>query len=115
MRRLEEEAEEEEAEEDWTPTRPEAVSEAGVDAKAEEEEAPLRALPIALPATPPQLLGVVLPPTPTAPPTPTPFTPADAPSAAGSEAPTSHSSHSVQERRKRLLLVSQASRILSRG
>ena len=111
----EEEAEEEEAEEDWTPTRPEAVSEAGVDAKAEEEEAPLRALPIALPATPPQLLGVVLPPTPTAPPTPTPFTPADAPSAAGSEAPTSHSSHSVQERRKRLLLVSQASRILSRG
>ena len=137
----EEEEEEEEAETDWTPTRPEAVSkeeadakaeaeakakeeadakaEAEADAKAEAEEAPLRAtpiaLPIALPATAPQLRGAVQPPTATAPPTPTPSTPADAPSAAGSEAPTSHSSQSVQERRKRLLLVSQASRILSRG
>jgi hypothetical protein len=136
-----EEEEEEEAETDWTPTRPEAVSkeeadakaeaeaqakeeadakaEAEADAKAEAEDAPLRAmpiaLPIALPATAPQLRGAVQPPTATAPPTPTPSTPADAPSAAGSEAPTSHSSQSVQERRKRLLLVSQASRILSRG
>ena len=136
-----EEEEEEEAETDWTPTRPEAVSEeeanakaeakakakeeadakaeAEADAKAEAEEAPLRAtpiaLPIALPATAPQLRGAVQPPTATAPPTPTPSTPADAPSAAGSEALTSHSSQSVQERRKRLLLVSQASRILSRG
>lgn len=136
-----EEEEEEESETDWTPTRPEAVSEeeanakaeakakakeeadakaeAEADAKAEAEEAPLRAtpiaLPIALPATAPQLRGAVQPPTATAPPTPTPSTPADAPSAAGSEALTSHSSQSVQERRKRLLLVSQASRILSRG
>ena len=137
----EEEEEEEEAETDWTPTRPEAVSkeeadakaeaeakakeeadakaEAEADAKAEAEDAPLRAMPIAMPiallATAPQLRGAGQPPTATAPPTPTPSTPADAPSAAGSEAPTSHSSQSVQERRKRLLLVSQASRILSRG
>ena len=136
-----EEEEKEEAETDRTPTRPEAVSEEDADAKAEAEakakeeadakaeaeadaeaeaeDAPLRAmpiaLPIALPATAPQLRGAVQPPTATAPPTPTRSTPADAPSAAGSEAPTSHSSQSVQERRKRLLLVSQASRILSRG